>query len=146
ACASPTSWLSPGYGNPRCKYGPTVWPGVQANSATFAVRLGPGSLVAGDDDVPSVAARVFGLSQVMVVGGDQPLACNGIHDGLVDRIQTEQLVAREIHLGDQTLGEGSSEYREVNVRWAPSISVIAPRVGAGLDGQKAVRSVGLGQA
>src|ERR1700722_8011784 len=146
ACASLTNRLSPEYGNARWKKGPTVCPGVQANSTMVTVWFSPGSRAAGQHDVPPVTGRVLGLSQVMVVGGDQPLARNGIHDGLVDGIQTEQRVARKVHLGDQTLGESGSEHREVNVRRTPGILVITPWVGTRLDGQKAIRSVGFGQA
>src|SRR5580693_840090 len=146
ACASPTNWLSPGCANAQWKKGPTVCPGVQANSGMVTVGFGPGWPAAGQYDVPPVTGRVLGLSQVMVIGGDQPLARNGVHDGLVDGIQSEQRVARKVHLGDQTLGESGSEDREVNVRRTPGILVISPWVGTRLDGQKAIRSVGLGQA
>ena len=82
----------------------------------------------------------------MVVAGDQPLTRNGIHDRLGDRVQVEQRVARKVHLGNQTLSERGSENREVDVGRTPSIVVITPRVGAGLDGQEAIRAVRLGQA
>src|ERR1700739_2427678 len=110
------------------------------------VWLGPGSPTAGHYDVPPVAGRVFGLRHLVVVACDQSLTCNRIHDGLIDRVQPEQRVAGKIHLGDQTLGERSSKYREVNVRRAPGILMIPPGVGARPDGEEAIRSVRLGQA
>src|ERR1700731_1655738 len=98
------------------------------------VWLRPGSPTAGHYDVPPVAGRVFGLRHVVVVACDQSLACNRVHDGLIDRVQPEQRVAGKIHLGDQTLGERSPEYREVNVRRAPGILMIPPGVVARPDG------------
>src|SRR6185312_6875467 len=87
ACGWPGSiiTLSPGNGSPRSRNGPTVCPGVQADSVMFT--LGRGSRAAGQHDVPPVPGRVFRLGEVVVVAGDQPLACDGIEDRLKDRVQ-----------------------------------------------------------
>ena len=53
---------------------------------------------------------------VVVVGRDQALLGLLVGDRLEDRVEAEQRVAREVHLGDQPLGEGPSEQREVDMR------------------------------
>ena len=58
----------------------------------------------------------------------------------------EELVAREVHLGDQALGERRAEQREVDVRGTPGVVVVAPRVGARLDRHEPVAALVVGQA
>ena len=65
-------------------------------------------------------------------------------DGVEDRVLTEQRVVREVHLGDQPLGEGPAEQAEVDVRRPPGVVVVAPRVGAGLDRHELVAAQAVG--
>ena len=57
----------------------------------------------------------------------------------------DEWVALEVHLRDQALREGLAEYREVDVRRAPTVGVVAPWVGAGFDGAEVVVAVGVGE-
>jgi hypothetical protein len=77
----------------------------------------------------------------MVVGGDEPLPGGRVDDRLVDRVEAEERVAREVHLRDQTLRERGAEEREVDVGRPPGVAVVLPRVGAGLDGGEPVLAV-----
>ena len=65
-------------------------------------------------------------------------------DGVEDRVLAEQRVVREVHLGDQPLGEGPAEQAEVDVRRPPGVVVVAPRVGAGLDRHELVAAQAVG--
>ena len=47
-------------------------------------------------------------------------------------------IAGEIHLRDETRDEGVTEHREVDMGRPPGVVVIAPGIGAGLDGDEAV--------
>ena len=51
-------------------------------------------------------------------------------DRIVDRIEREQRVAREVHLRDDALRERRAEHREVDVRRPPRVHVVLPRVRA----------------
>ncbi len=81
----------------------------------------------------------------MVVGGHQTGAGSGVGDRAEDRVVGEERVAGEVHLGDQPLGERRAEEREVDMGRAPGVVVIAPRVGAGLDGGERVAALVVGQ-
>src|SRR5690606_25046804 len=132
-----------GYSSPKAKSGPTVCPGVGASFSRVSVMsllLGvePGGVGPGDDDVPFVAHRELGHGEVVVVGADEPLALLLPRDGVVDRVERQQRVAREVHLRPEALGEAVAEDGEVDVRGPPGVDVVAPRVGAGLDGREVV--------
>jgi len=83
---------------------------------------------------------------VVVVVGNQSVSGLSVGDRLIDRVQREQRVAGEVHLGDQPLREFRSEHREVDVGWAPSVAVVPPRIRPWLDRGEAVASVVIGQA
>ena len=89
--------------------------------------------MAPQNDVESVAKAVLRDSRVPVEGSDEPIARGLMPDAVKDGVERQQLIARKIHLGDQSGGKRRSEYREVNVGGAPRIVVVAPRVGAGPD-------------
>ena len=126
------------------KNGPTVWPGVGGRRHVLLLE-GRGRR-AGEHDVPAVAGAPLGLGDVVVVGRHQPLAGLRVDDRLVDRVEGEQRVAGEVHLGDQPLGEVGAEQREVDVRRPPGVVVVAPRVRARLDGRERVAAVVVGEA
>ena len=78
--------------------------------------------------------------------GDQAVPGLLVGDRAEDRVVGEQRVAGEVHLGDQPLGERRAEHREVDVRGPPGVVVVAPRVGARLDGDEPVAAVVVGEA
>ena len=67
-----------------------------------------------------------------------------VHDELIDRLlrldraddgaKRDQRITLEIHLGDQPLAEGGAEDREMDMRRAPAVVGIRPRIGARADG------------
>src|SRR5207237_2936805 len=54
--------------------------------------------------------------------------------------------AREVHLRDEPLRERTPEEGEVDVRRTPSVVVVLPWVGAGLDRDEAVAALGVREA
>ena len=76
----------------------------------------------------------------MVVGGDEPLA-RVLRHRLEDRIEVEQRIVREVHLGHEPRREGRSHQREVDVSGPPSVVMVPPRIGARLDGDEPVLAV-----
>ena len=73
---------------------------------------------------------------------DQTLLGAGVRYAVVDRVIFQQRVAGEIHLRDQSRQHAGAKQREVDMRRAPRVVVVAPRVGAGLDGLELVPAVG----
>ena len=63
-----------------------------------------------------------------------------------DRIEGQQGITGKVHLGDQALGERPAEQGEVDVGGPPGVGVVAPRIGARLDGHEAVPPFAVGQA
>ncbi|CPR13583.1 hypothetical protein BN971_04895 [Mycobacterium bohemicum DSM 44277] len=116
-----------------------------ADAQLARIHLG-GPAAARHHDVPPVAGGVFRLGDGVVIARDQSSARVGVEDRLEDRVQVQQRVTRKVHLGDQALGERGSEHREVDVRRAPRVAVVTPRVRAGLDGQEAEGPVAPGEA
>jgi hypothetical protein len=90
-----------------------------------------GRAAAFEDDVELVAECSFGLGGFEVEGRDHALLGFGVAHGLVDRVLTEERVAGEVHLRDETATESLPEEREVYVGWAPGVVVVLPRVGPG---------------
>ena len=93
-----------------------VWLAVAAGISR--ALLEGGRAAAAQHDVEAVAERPFGLGDVEVEFRDQALARAGIGDAVVDRVERQQRVAGEIHLGDQPLREAAAEQREMDVRRA----------------------------
>src|SRR5258707_5525437 len=85
-----------------------------------------------------VAERPLRLAEPRVVLADQPLARTAVGGALEDRVVGEERVAGEIHLRDEPGRKAGAEHAEMDVRRPPGVRRVAPRVGAGLDGQKAV--------
>ena len=83
---------------------------------------------------------------VQVELADQALARLRVGHRVEDRVEGEQRIAGEVHLRDQPRQEGRPEQREVDVRRAPGVGVVAPGIGAGLDGDELVGAVGVGDA
>src|SRR4029077_20105387 len=94
---------------------------------SFRPLLEDGRAAAAQDDVPLVTEGPLRLSQLAVESGQQPLPGLLVGHRVEDRVEGEQRVARELHLGDQPLGKGPAEQREVDVGRPPGIVVVAPR-------------------
>src|SRR3712207_5411734 len=107
-------------------------PRLPSRHVSVVVGLEGGLVGAAQHDVPLEGQRPVVLRALQGVPADRPVPCDG-RDGVEDRVLAEQRVVREVHLGDQTLGERAAEQAEVDVRGPPGVVVVAPRVGAGLD-------------
>ena len=60
-----------------------------------------------------------------------------MHDGAFGN----QRIAFEIHLGDQPLGKGGAKHRDMDMRGAPVVHPVAPRIGAGFHRAEEVIAV-----
>src|SRR5690554_6651565 len=90
--------------------------------------LHPGALGSSQNDVKGVAGVPLVAGDRVVIGCHQTVTSLLIGDALIDRIQSKERIAWEIHLRDHPLREIGTEQREVNVRWTPGIMVVLPRV------------------
>src|SRR5882724_9118891 len=95
-------------------------------------------VAATQNDVELVAERPFRLGHVEVETRNQPLAGTLIWNGLEDRIVCHQRIIGKIHLRDQTRDQTRPKQRKMDVRRTPGIRVVAPRIGARLDGDEPV--------
>ena len=77
---------------------------------------------------------------------DHPLARLLVAHRVEDRVIGEERIAREVHLRHEALRERPAHQREVDVRGAPGVVVVAPRVRPGLDREEAVATLVVGQA
>ncbi len=93
-----------------------------------------GLALAAQHDVEAVGQAIHGVGAAHVQARDQALYRVRVGDGLDDRAQRDQRVAFEIQLGDQARGDRRATDGEMDMRRAPVIGAVAPRVGAGLDG------------
>src|SRR5712671_6882009 len=124
-----------------------VCPGMAAwRSLMVLFRLHRRGVASRQDDVPPVARGPFVLGKIVVIVRDQAIARLLISDRLVDRVEREQRITREVHLGDHPLGEIGSEQREVDMRRAPRVEVVFPRVGTRLYRRERVVAILIGQA
>src|SRR5437763_14076699 len=105
-----------GHGSRIEKYGPTVWEGVMPGTGPSAPLLEDGRVAAAQHDVSVVAEGPLGLGQLDVEVGDQPLPGLLVGHRVEDRVERQQRVAREVHLGTQPLGERAGDEREVDAR------------------------------
>src|SRR6516225_6451475 len=88
---------------------------ASASRSPAAVRvLEGGGPAAAEHNVPAKAERPLWHGEAQVEPGDQPVPGRLGHR-VEDRILEEQRIAGEEHLGDQALGEGAPEHREVDV-------------------------------
>jgi len=76
---------------------------------------------------------------------DEALAARFVRHAVVHRIEREERIAREVHLGDEALDRRVAHEREVDVRGSPRERVVLPRVGAGLHREEAVPAVVVGE-
>src|SRR5882672_4000910 len=91
-----------GRSSPSAKNGPTVCPGVATSFSAMSGHFERCGVATAQHHVEGIAERPFGLAQIWVVGGDQPLARRGVGGALIDRVVLQERVAGEIHLGDES--------------------------------------------
>src|ERR1700752_1181839 len=127
--ASFQSYRPPGV-RPYLKNGPTVCDGVMPSSlSTTLLGLHWRGARAAQHDVEAVAQRPFRLGVLQVDRPHHPQARGLVRHRVEDRIERKQRIAREIHLRHQARDEGMTEHREMDVRRAPGIVVVAPGIG-----------------
>src|SRR6266849_1466901 len=91
------------------------------------------SVAPAQDDVEVVAERLEGDRSVPVKLRDQSIARGFVRSAVKDWIEGNQRIAREKHLCDKPRGERRTEYREMNVRCAPGVVAVGPRIFARPD-------------
>ena len=92
-------------------------------------------------NVKTIAERPLRLGRFQVKFRDQTLPRLFIRNRLQNGIIRKERIAGKIHLRNQSRDECRPKQRKVDMRRAPCIVVIAPRIGARLNGYKAVGSV-----
>src|SRR5207244_10126253 len=85
-------------------------------------------LAATENDIETIPERMTGHGGVPVKIRDQAIARVFIRNAIKDRIKWQQGISRKIHLRHQTREQPSTEKRKMNVRRAPGIRMILPRV------------------
>jgi hypothetical protein len=91
--------------------------------------------------IEAVAERELRLSQAQIELRNETLARALVGDGLGDRIEGHQRIVRKVHLGDEAGNETGPEQGKVNVGGPPGVRMVAPWVGARLDGHETVITV-----
>ena len=107
---------------------------------TVHVALGT-DITTAHDDVERIAEGPFGSRQTQVEARHEAPARPFIGNRLEHRVVREQRVPREVHLRHEPRSKRRAEHGKVDVRRAPGVVVIPPRVGAGLDGDEFVPTV-----
>src|SRR6267143_2020141 len=127
--------------SPMWRYGPTVWLPLAYRLMLTPRRRG---IAATQHDVEAVGERPFRNGVLPVERRDQANTRFPVGDRVVHRVVLQQRVSRKIHLGDHAREEGGSKQREVNVRRAPGVVVVAPGILARPDADETVTAFGVG--
>eukprot|EP01022_Parablepharisma_sp_SALTPOND_P016942 TRINITY_DN2599_c0_g3_i6.p1 TRINITY_DN2599_c0_g3~~TRINITY_DN2599_c0_g3_i6.p1 ORF type:complete len:1173 (+),score=341.22 TRINITY_DN2599_c0_g3_i6:1282-4800(+) len=102
-------------------------------------------VAAAQDDVEYVAEHLVVHRFVQREARDQALAGSLVGDALEDRVVVEQRVVGEVHLRHQALRIDVAEQREVDMRRAPGLVVVAPGIRAGLDADETIAAFVIGE-
>src|SRR5260370_10874506 len=89
-------------------------------------------LAAAQNKLKMISEGVAGNSGVPVKMGYQAIARVLVGDAVKNGVKGQQRIPRKIHLRDQAREQSRAKKRKVNVRRAPGIGMILPRVSAGL--------------
>src|SRR3989449_5466016 len=127
--------------SPMWRYGPTVWLPLAYRLMSALHRRG---IAAAQHDVEAVGERPFRNGVLPVERRDQASARFLVGDRVVHRVVLEQRVSRKIHLRDHAREERGAEQREMDVRRAPGIVVVAPGILARPNADEAVAAFGVG--
>src|SRR5918997_473453 len=136
-------WRSLRCSLPVCSRLAAMLPRPSSRDVPVVLGLERGLLRAAQDDVPLEPQRPVGHGALVVEPADRQVA-RTLGDRVEDRVLEEQRVVREVHLGDQALGERPAEEREVDVRRPPGVVVVAPGIGTGLDRRELVAALVVG--
>src|SRR6185295_3383157 len=135
-----TTIAPPSKGSAWWKNGPTVWDGVESGRSGLH---GGSGLAAAQHDVETIAEGPLRLAKAEVESGHEPPA-RALGHGVEDGVEGHQAVAGEEHLRDEAGQEAGPEDGQVDVRGPPGVRMVAPRIGAGLDRDEPVPSLGVG--
>src|SRR6188472_3993528 len=135
-----TAYRESGSARTMWRNGPTVCDGVSGGGSATAAVLEGGAIGAAQDDVEAEAERPLRHRRLVVVVGHHRRS-RSLRDRVVHRVLEEQRIVGEVHLRHEALRERATEHGEVDVRRAPGVGVVAPRVGAGADRGEAVAAV-----
>src|ERR1700676_573087 len=103
------------------------------------------SQTAAENDVKVISQRLTGHRGVPVKKRDQAIARVLVGNAVENGIERQQRISRKIHLRDQAREQPGTEEREVNVRRAPGVRMILPRVRARLYRNKTITAFPIGQ-
>jgi len=93
------------------------------------------------NNVESIAEREFRFGCLPIERRNQTHARTFIGNTVEDGITREQRIARKIHLRHESRQYSGAKKRKMNVRGAPSVLVISPRICTRFDGDKPVRAL-----
>src|SRR6185437_8319865 len=126
---------------PMRRYGPMACDAVGCSPISLLHRC---VVTPTQHDVESVAQGVVRAGQLPVELRDQASARLLVGNAIEDRVFVHQGIAGEIHLRDQSAQDARAKEREMDVRGTPGVVVIAPGIGARLDGQEGIASLVVG--
>src|SRR3989475_1167826 len=126
---------------PMWRYGPTVWLPLAYRLMSALHRRG---IAAAQHDVEAVGERPFRNGVLPVEHRDQASARFLVGDRVVHRVVLQQRVSRKIHLRDHAREERGAKQREMDVRRAPGVVVVAPGILARPNADEAVAAFGVG--
>src|SRR5215475_3350687 len=123
------------------KKGPTVWEAVGTGRAERLVMscksfLHGRGFPPAQHNIETISQGKSRSRMFPIKGRNQPPLGVFVGHAVVDGVEFEQRITWEVHLRDQPAQQARSKQRKMNVRWAPRIMMIAPRVGSRLDGRK----------
>src|SRR5467141_2789618 len=127
--------------SPMWRYGPTVWLPLAYRLMSARHRRGN---AATQHDVEAVRQRPFRNGVLPVEHRDQANARFLVGDRVVHRVVLQQRVSRKIHLRDHTREERGSKQREMDMRRAPGVVVVAPGILARPDADEAIAAFSVG--
>src|SRR5215831_19491198 len=135
--------------SPIEKKGPTVWEAVGAGrdeglATSCKSSLHGRGFPPAQHNIETISQGKSRTRMFPIKGRNQPPLGVFVGHTVVNGVEFEQRITREIHLRHQPAQQASSKQREMNVRWAPRIMMIAPRVGSRLDGRKFVPPLAIG--
>src|SRR2546427_755774 len=102
-------------------------------------------LAAAENDVKAIAERMAWYGGFPIEKRDQAVSRVLVRDAVENGVEWQQRISRKIHLRDQARQQPRAEERKVNVRGAPGILMILPRVLAGFYGDKTIAALGIGE-
>src|SRR5271170_7551914 len=121
------------------KYGPTVHHGVGSSTRpALLLALKRRALPSAHHDVEPESQRPAWLRAIHFKPRNHSLARAFIADGIENRIERKQRIAREIHLRNEPRRKRRPVERKMNMRGAPGVRMVLPRIRPGLDGDEAV--------